>query len=346
MSSWFYYDNNGQKLGPVSGGQLKGLAKVGLITPETIVETEEGVTVPAKWIKGLKFAPKSPIDEKDSIFPVEGEIYDLESLSPEFNELVPQVETNPSAPIADSSIAASKAKWYYYKDGEKINVTSRQLKELAKEGLITQDTIVEDKTGRSIQAKRVKGLKFAETPPIDEESIEFSDEESIAFPFEESLYDLTSLLSEPAVPHKKVNPSVLTEDIEDTFVAGYSAAKWYYYDIAAQKNGPYDEEQLITLAQKGVITPDTFVITPSGKSRPAKSLKGLVFSENFQQAINLQKRRRIYVVVLGLILALLSYTGVWWFLLIGWLAWGAILALVLFPMIAMDSASKAVDMID
>jgi len=55
MSTWFYYDNKGQKLGPVSGGQLKGLAKAGMITPETVIETEEGKKAAAGKVKGLTF---------------------------------------------------------------------------------------------------------------------------------------------------------------------------------------------------------------------------------------------------------------------------------------------------
>jgi hypothetical protein len=31
MSTWFYYDADGQKQGPITGGQLKGLAKTGRI---------------------------------------------------------------------------------------------------------------------------------------------------------------------------------------------------------------------------------------------------------------------------------------------------------------------------
>ena len=58
MSSWFYYDNDGQKRGPITGGQLKGLAKAGLITPETTVETEGGKTAPARKVKGLTFVEK------------------------------------------------------------------------------------------------------------------------------------------------------------------------------------------------------------------------------------------------------------------------------------------------
>jgi len=53
---WHYYDKNGEKQGPISGGQLKGLAKAGLITPETIIETETGKTALARKVKGLVFA--------------------------------------------------------------------------------------------------------------------------------------------------------------------------------------------------------------------------------------------------------------------------------------------------
>ena len=54
MSKWFYYNESGEKI-EVTGGQLKGLAKTGMITPDTIVETEEGKTAPARRVKGLTF---------------------------------------------------------------------------------------------------------------------------------------------------------------------------------------------------------------------------------------------------------------------------------------------------
>lgn len=41
--------------GPVTDGQLKGLAKTGRITPETMVETEDGKTALARKVKGLTF---------------------------------------------------------------------------------------------------------------------------------------------------------------------------------------------------------------------------------------------------------------------------------------------------
>ena len=61
-TTWYYYAN-GQKHGTVTGGQLKWLAKNGKITPETLVENEEGKSVLAGTIKGLTFIETAPSDE-------------------------------------------------------------------------------------------------------------------------------------------------------------------------------------------------------------------------------------------------------------------------------------------
>jgi ankyrin repeat protein len=61
MSTWFYFDEQGQKQGPYNGGQLKWLAKNGKICPETIIETEAGKTAPARKVKGLTFITPEPI---------------------------------------------------------------------------------------------------------------------------------------------------------------------------------------------------------------------------------------------------------------------------------------------
>ena len=55
MSTWYYYDVEGQKQGPFSGGQLKWLAQNGRISPETMVETDWGKTALAQEVKGLTF---------------------------------------------------------------------------------------------------------------------------------------------------------------------------------------------------------------------------------------------------------------------------------------------------
>jgi len=54
MAKWFYYKESGEKV-EVTDGQLKGLAKAGMITPNTVVEIEEGKSAPARKVKGLTF---------------------------------------------------------------------------------------------------------------------------------------------------------------------------------------------------------------------------------------------------------------------------------------------------
>lgn len=59
------------------------------------------------------------------------------------------------------------ANWYYYsKTGEKVGpVSATSLKELARQGLITPETKVENQNGRTAVAGQINGLTFAETKP-------------------------------------------------------------------------------------------------------------------------------------------------------------------------------------
>ena len=62
MATWYYYNESGDKI-EVTGGQLKGLAKAGMITPETIVETDDGKKARAGKVKGLTFITPSTNEE-------------------------------------------------------------------------------------------------------------------------------------------------------------------------------------------------------------------------------------------------------------------------------------------
>jgi hypothetical protein len=57
---WYYYDNNGQKQGPINDTQLKILAGNGRICPDTIIEAENGQQGKARQVRlhGLQFAPQ------------------------------------------------------------------------------------------------------------------------------------------------------------------------------------------------------------------------------------------------------------------------------------------------
>jgi hypothetical protein len=103
MSTWFYYNGNGERIS-VTGGQLKGLAKAGLITPETIIETEEGKSAPARKVKGLTFSALADTATKLTITPTDsGEVYGLVAPPPApspFTAMMPEaVET----PVDDTS---------------------------------------------------------------------------------------------------------------------------------------------------------------------------------------------------------------------------------------------------
>ena len=131
MANWFYYNENGDKIS-VTGGQLKGLAKAGMITPETIIETEDGKTATARKVKGLTFV-----------------------------ETVPPTESDTFTAPAEQKITT----WFYYDNNNQKQgpVTGGQLKGLAKSGVITPETMIETEEGKTAPARRVKGLTFAET---------------------------------------------------------------------------------------------------------------------------------------------------------------------------------------
>jgi len=115
MSTWYYYDNDGQKQGPVTGGQLKWLAKNGKITSETTVETEEGKTAPARKVKGLTFGaaeqPEVPPSVEPNPFTVVPPVATTPSVDPSpftaaapAKQAVPQSVPMPSAKGGKSSL--------------------------------------------------------------------------------------------------------------------------------------------------------------------------------------------------------------------------------------------------
>jgi len=159
MSNWFYYDGDGQKRGPHNGGQLKWLAKQGTITPDTIVETEDGKTAPARRVKGLTFIETT---ELETVSPAKRESYGVTSPPPSAapNPSVANVlQRHQETQQADQKDRVEH--WHYFdENGKKIRVTFVQLTGLAK-GFITSKTIVEYPDGHTGLAKDVEGLMFA-----------------------------------------------------------------------------------------------------------------------------------------------------------------------------------------
>jgi len=96
MSIWYYYNENGEKI-QVTGGQLKGLAKTGMITPETIVETEEGKKARAGKVKGLTFVDVAPPETAPSPHPQPApSAVNVDA----FNDALNAAKNNPSPSIA------------------------------------------------------------------------------------------------------------------------------------------------------------------------------------------------------------------------------------------------------
>jgi hypothetical protein len=90
MANWWYYNEDGEKVGIITDRQLKKLARDGIIAPGTVVETEDGRTGLAKDVIGLTFAESvlalqptlRPHNEVGFAPPDTGEVYDLTLPSP------------------------------------------------------------------------------------------------------------------------------------------------------------------------------------------------------------------------------------------------------------------------
>jgi len=102
MSNWYYYNEQGEKIS-VTGGQLKGLAKTGLITPETIIETECGKSAQAGKVKGLTFGT---VPQPKTVKPVEPTpfIATVPTANQTISQTAPQSVTVPVAAGGKSSL--------------------------------------------------------------------------------------------------------------------------------------------------------------------------------------------------------------------------------------------------
>lgn len=61
-----YYNHKGERKGDFSGKEIKRLARAGIITPETIIETPEGDKYKAIGIEGVVFGNEHTDDDFDS----------------------------------------------------------------------------------------------------------------------------------------------------------------------------------------------------------------------------------------------------------------------------------------
>ena len=68
MAYWYYYNNNDEKIGPVSATTLKELVQQGLVTRETKIENGNGRSALAGSINGLTFPDTIPPQPEISPF--------------------------------------------------------------------------------------------------------------------------------------------------------------------------------------------------------------------------------------------------------------------------------------
>jgi hypothetical protein len=82
MPNFYYTDVNGQKHGAITPSQLKELVAQGLITPDTLLETDTGKKGKARQIKGLFPVPVAiPMPSNVLMADTEGYNYDYRKIA-------------------------------------------------------------------------------------------------------------------------------------------------------------------------------------------------------------------------------------------------------------------------
>ena len=104
MATWYYYDENGERLGPIKGREVKQLVREGTITRETMLEDVEGRVIVAGDAPNLPFTGTMQPDVEETygmVAPPPRPQRSTVELTPPV-ELPPSVEPSPftTAPLA------------------------------------------------------------------------------------------------------------------------------------------------------------------------------------------------------------------------------------------------------
>ena len=119
-NSFFYTDANGNKQGPLTPEQLQTLATKGIITPDTLLESEAGQQGKAGQIRGLKFKTADPSPSTgDSVtkkkpFNVAGTIEKLTASFKNLNAATPS-STGSFGEIPPNAVAAINTLNFHYR---------------------------------------------------------------------------------------------------------------------------------------------------------------------------------------------------------------------------------------
>ena len=95
-----YYNHKGERRGDFSGKEIKRLAKAGIITPETIIETEDGNRYRALGIEGVEFGNEYIDESHDSniSLPEDWKVSALNIATPKWTQWLEEVEERKKHP--------------------------------------------------------------------------------------------------------------------------------------------------------------------------------------------------------------------------------------------------------
>ncbi|MDR0522691.1 MAG: DUF4339 domain-containing protein [Planctomycetaceae bacterium] len=112
MTNFFYYDNNGQRQGPINNTRIRELVAQGVILPETIIETETGQQGRAGKIRGLTFPETTRTEPNPFSMPLSPSAADNPFSNPPnpFNN-----DSCLSAPSHSDTVNSGNAVLYRYK---------------------------------------------------------------------------------------------------------------------------------------------------------------------------------------------------------------------------------------
>ena len=260
MANWYcYYNEKGEKT-IVTGEQLMERAKSGEISPDTIIENEEGKKARAEKVKGLEFPDTPSIDGEEVVSPVTVGTY---GAAPQPTEPIPPIldtqeaESTPEIlplaweplsptplwinPFMDTSQQHAVTNFIYTDtEGQKHKVHTdskgqthvidyHYLRLLAQQGVITSNTPLEIEGGYKGYAGQVPNL------------------------FGDYSYGYANSIN-------------------------YQSSPCYYYNKNSEKI-PLNDKDIKKLAESGIIQSDTCIETACGQIIYAKHVKGLVFGQ-------------------------------------------------------------------
>jgi hypothetical protein len=153
-----------------------------------------------------------------------------------------------------------KMQYFYYTDkGEKRGgFSGKEMKALAKSGLINPDTVIETEEGKKYYARGIGGVEFGSSEK----------EDSTLEPIEVR-----------AIPMPTV-ANASTKDSQDSNITiPDSTSLLYYYDRMGAQRGPYTIKSIRARAQSGAIKPDTVIELEGSRRLSAKEIGGIEFEE-------------------------------------------------------------------